>query len=558
MYAEFGCVEFARQVYEEMPNSKRNEVSWACLIAGFVNNDRLKEALDLFNGNDWREMKVDQVTLAIVLSACGRTRDLDLGKEIHCYIEEEGIEMSVILCNSLMGMYLKCGCLEIGRRLFLDMTERDSVSWNVFISGFAENGCLEESLEMLTEMRLRGVKADEATFLSLILGCWRLDFGIVIHDHAKEMGFELNIPICNALITMYSRIGSIDMGRQLFDDMPERDIVSWNSMIAGYARSGSMDAARLLFERMPNKDNFSCSTMIMGYVRQGQSDEAMKIYKMLLVEGIEPDRVTITSVLSACSHLGLLEEGASVHLYLEKIGMQIDTALGTALIDMYAKCGCLEKAIEVFEGPFERDVFTWTTMISGLAMHGHGKEAVNLFQQMQCVGEELTKPNSVTFLSVLSACTHAGLVEDGRQIYDSMSNDYGIEPTMVHKGCMVDLLGRAGQLNEAVEFIASLGSEVDVCVWGALLGACRIHRNVELGEFATKKILELDPMHHGAHVLMSNIYAEAGQWDDSKRMRRKMMDEEIAKEVGQSWIEMNGILREFTAGDISNNGSNEH
>ncbi|KAL5975238.1 hypothetical protein ACLOJK_031917 [Asimina triloba] len=557
-YAEFGWLGLAQLVYDKMPDGHRNDVSLSCLIAGFVGNDRPKEALDFFKGHDWREVEVDQVTLATVLSACGRTRDLDLGKEIHCYVEEKGTEIGVVLYNSLMNMYFKCGCLEIGRKLFLDMEKKDSVSWNVLISGLAENGCVEEALEMLQKMQVTGVRADEATFLSLISACGHLDFGVVIHDNVRVMGLDLNISICNALIDMYSKLGSVETGRKVFDDMPQRDTTSWNTMISGYAQSGSMDIARYLFGQMPNRDNFSWSTMILGYVRQGQPDEAIKIYKMLLLGCIEPDKVTIISVLSACSHLGLLDEGASVHLYLEKLGMQIDTALGTALIDMYSKCGCLGKAIEVFEIPFERDEFTWTAMISGFGLHGHGKDALNLFYEMQHFGKESARPNSVTFLSMLSACSHAGLIEDGQKIYKSMQKDYGIEPRMEHKGCMVDMLGRAGQLEEAMEFIECLGSEVDVSVWGALLGACRIHQNLKLGEVAFRKILELEPSHNGAHVLMSNIYAEAGCWDLSKKMRRKMSDQEITKEVGRSWIEVNGILHEFTAGDPSDVGSNDH
>lgn len=555
MYAECGRIEFAGLVYEKMPVGERNQVSWASMIAGFVDKNRPKEALALFMAEDWRKLEVDQITLATVLSACGRDGDLDLGREIHHYIEEEKIEMGLILHNSLMSMYMKCGCVETACGLFMDMPDKDSVSWNVLISGFSENGHLENGLKVFREMKLSNVRVNEATFLSLISSCDRLDLGLMIHNHVREMGLQWKVCICNALITMYSRIGRVDIARKLFDEMPERNIISWNSIVAGYAESGLMESASLLFDQMSEKDNFSWSTMILGYVKQGQSDKAMKTYKKLQGDGTKPDKVTIISVLSVCSHLGALEEGTTIHQYLEKTEMQIDASLATALIAMNAKCGCLEKAMEIFKGQSEKDVCTWTALISGLAIHGRAEEALHLFRQMQHVGGESNRPNSITFLSVLSACSHAGLVEEGQQVYNIMLTVYGIEPTMEHKGCMVDLLGRAGLLNEAAEFIGRLGSEVDASVWGALLGACRIHGNVELGEYATKKILELEPMHHGAYVLMSNIYAEAGRWNDSKRMRKKMKDEEISKEVGRSWIEVNGIRHEFAAGDLFHTGS---
>ncbi|XP_073109569.1 pentatricopeptide repeat-containing protein At2g29760, chloroplastic-like [Elaeis guineensis] len=500
MYAEIGCLELAMLVFERMPEAERSEVSWAAMIAGFVDNDSPDEAVALFLSKDWRNIDADQI--------------------------------------------------DVARLLFDGMPEKDLISWNVMISGYAENEHVEEGLQLLCEMKARNIRVNEATFLSIISACERPDLALEIHGHIREMGFESHVSICNALIDMHSRIGNVDQGRVIFDEMPKRDIITWNSMIAGYAGCGSMTVAHSLFEQMPLKDNFSWSTMILGYVRNNQPQEAIGVYKDLQLEGhIKPDKITILSVLTACSHLGALEKGKALHLYLKSNQVQIDTTLGTALVDMYSKCGCLVKAVEVFEGMQERDVFAWTAMISGLAMHGCGKEAVQVFKQMQTTGGNFAKPNSITFLSVLSACAHAGLINEGRRIYYSML-DFEVEPEMVHIGCMVDLFGRAGLLKEAADFITSLGYEVDAHVWGALLGACRIHGNVELGKIAYEKILELDPLHDGARVLMSNLYAESGQWNEAKGMRRKMKDQNIAKEVAQSWIEMDGTQHVFTAGDI--------
>ncbi|KAG1335529.1 pentatricopeptide repeat-containing protein [Cocos nucifera] len=561
MYAEIGRLELAMLVFERMSEAERSEVSWAAMIEGFVDNDRPDEAVALFLSKDWRNIDADQVTLVTVLSACARLPDLQLGKDIHCYIQEKGFELSLTLSNSLMNMYVKCGQIDVARLLFDGMPEKDLISWNVMISGCAENGHLEEGLQLLSEMKtrnigvneatfLRNIGVNEATFLSIVSACELLELALEIHGHIREMGFESNVSICNALIDMYSRIGNVDLGRIIFDEMMERDIITWNSMIAGYARCGSMTVAHSLFEHTPVKDNFTWSTMILGYVRTNQPQEAVGVYKHLLLEGhVKPDKITMLSVLTACSRLGALEEGKALHLYLKSNQVQIDTTLGTALVDMYSKCGCLAKAVEVFEGMQGRDVFAWTAMISGLAMHGRGKEAVQVFKQMQTIGRNFAKPNSITFLSILSACAHAGLINEGRRIYYSML-DFEVEPEMVHIGCMVDLFGRAGLLKEAADFITSLGYEVDANVWGALLGACRIHGNVELGKIAYKKILELDPLHDGARVLMSNLYAESGQWSEAKGMRRKMKDQNISKEVAQSWIEVDGTQYVFTAGDI--------
>ncbi|OAY82941.1 Pentatricopeptide repeat-containing protein [Ananas comosus] len=547
-YAEIGRFELAELLFDQMPERERNEVSWASMISGFVSNDRPQEALALFCSKDWRNMDADQITLVSVLSACAQLRELKLGKDIHCYIEEKGVEVGLILGNSLMNMYAKSGQMEIARELFENMATLDSISWNILISGFVENGSLEKGLEMFSEMNRRNVKVNEATFLSLVSACGELELGLEIHHHVRNMGFDTNISICNALIDMYSRIGSVELASKVFDEMTLKDIISWNSMISCYARSGSMEDARILFDQMLVKDNFSWSTMVLGYVRNNEPEEAIGIYKELMKEtNIEPDNVTVLSFVTACAHLGALEEGKAIHSYIKNKEIQIDISLGTALIDMYSNCGCLGEAAEVFHSMREKDVSAWTALISGLAMHGRGKEAIQIFKAMQTTEGDSPKPNSVTFLSVLSACAHAGLVQEGWEVYNSMLNRK-LTPEMAHVGCMVDLLGRAGHLKEAFNFIKSLNCEVEANVWGALLSACRTYGDVERGEIAYAKIVELDPLHDGAHVLMSNIYAKAGCWNESKAVRRRMKDEGIRKEVGRSWIEVDGALHVFTAG----------
>ncbi|PKA63443.1 Pentatricopeptide repeat-containing protein [Apostasia shenzhenica] len=556
-YAELGESAVAQKVFDKIPEAARNEVSWAAMITGFINNGRPKEALSLFCSKDWKRTGVDQVTLATVLTACARLGDLQLGREIHSFIEEERVEINLILYNSLLSMYAKCGDLDVARAIFRGMPydRKDHISWNVLISGVAQQGHLKEALELFSEMKsCCNIRANEATLLSLISACRQLDDARVIHDNARDFGFESNVTICNALIDMYSKMANVELAREIFDRMPQRDIISWNSMIAGYTRCRSMELARKVFDAMPVRDNYSWSSMIIGYTRNKEPKQAMRLYKDLQSKGnIKPDSITLLNVLNVCSDLTALEEGKAVHKYMENHKMEVDVALGTALIDMYTKCGCLDEAIRVFERMNEKDVFAWTAMITGLAMHGRGEEALSVFSKMQDIdGESAAMPNSVTFLSVLSACSHSGLVEEGRKIYRSMSN-YGIKPNLGHIGCMVDLLGRAGHLREALEFITQNISQLEyevnaASVWGALLNACRIHGDAELGEVVAKKMLEVEPADDGALVLMSNIYAEAGRWRESKAIRKHMEEEEIAKEVGRSWIEVDGQLQHFTAG----------
>uniref|UniRef100_A0A6V7QQD1 RRM domain-containing protein n=1 Tax=Ananas comosus var. bracteatus TaxID=296719 RepID=A0A6V7QQD1_ANACO len=311
-YAEIARFELADLLFDQMPERERNEVSWASMISGFVSNDRPQEALALFCSKDWRNMDADQITLVSVLSACAQLRELKLGKDIHCYIEEKGVEM------------------EIARELFENMATPDSISWNTYFLFLAfEKWILEKGLEMFSEMNRRNVKVNEATFLSLVSACGELELGLEIHHHVRNMGFDTNISICNALIDMYSRIGSVELASKVFDEMTLKDIISWNSMISCYARSGSMEDARILFDQMLVKDNFSWSTMVLGYVRNNEPEEAIGIYKELMKEAnIEPDNVTVLSFVTACAHLGALEEGKAIHSYIKNKEIQLISPLG--------------------------------------------------------------------------------------------------------------------------------------------------------------------------------------------------------------------------------------
>nr|DAD42017.1 TPA_asm: hypothetical protein HUJ06_000247 [Nelumbo nucifera] len=347
---------------------------------------------------------------------------------------------------------------------------------------------------------------------------------------------------------MYSSCGQIHDARKLFDGMPFRDVVSWNAMVAGYAKVGDVDNARVLFERMPERNAISWTAVIAGYSQVNRPNEAIEIFRRMQLEDVEPDVIAMLAVLSACSHLGALELGEWIHNYTDKRGLYKIIPLTNSLIDMYAKSGNIQKAIEVFENMKHRSVITWTTMIAGLALHGLGREALEMFSRME---RARVKPNEVTFIAILSACSHIGLVDVGRWHFDCMSSRYRITPKIEHYGCMVDLLGRAGYLQEALELVRKMPFEANGAIWGSLLAASRIHGDVELGECALWHLIEVEPDNSGNYTLLSNIYAALGRWHEVGLVSKMMRYKAVKKMPGGSSIEVNNRVHEFVAGDKS-------
>lgn len=339
----------------------------------------------------------------------------------------------------------------------------------------------------------------------------------------------------SALTAGYAKRGQLSVARKLFDDMPVKDLVSWNVMITGYAKRGEMGSARELFDEVPKRDVVTWNAMISGYVLSGLHEQAIDMFDEMRHVGEQPDEVTMLSLVSACADSGALDIGEKIHCSLLEMGAgDLDTVQGNALIDMYAKCGSIEKALKVFHGMREKDVSSWNSIIGGLAFHGHSKESICLFKEMMRIK---IRPNAITFVGVLVACSHAGKVEEGRGYFKLMMNEYNIEPNIRHYGCMVDMLGRAGLLNEAFEFIDTMEMEPNGIIWRTLLGACRVHGNVELGRCASEQLLKLRRDESGDYVLLSNIYASQGEWTGVERIRKLMDDSGVKKEPGRSLIE---------------------
>ncbi|KAF5192721.1 Pentatricopeptide repeat-containing protein [Thalictrum thalictroides] len=398
----------------------------------------------------------------------------------------------------------------------------------------------------------KGVRPNHFTFPFLVKECsQRVDMklGGSIHAHIVEIGFDKDPFVQNSLISMYASCGDLKCARRVFDEMCEPNVVSWNSLLIGCLRLGELDLAMDIFMKMEERNVRTWNSIITGFVQGGRAKEALDFFHEMLISGDDkarPDKITIASVISACATLGALDQGKWVHSYLKRNGLECDMVIKTALVDMYGKCGCVERAVEVFKELDNKDVFAWTAMISVFALHGLGEEAFDLYREMKGQG---TKPNHVTFVGLLSACAHSGLVEKARWCFNVMQHVYSIKPLVHHYACMVDILGRAGLFEEAEGLIASMPMEPDVFVWGALLGSCRMHGNVELGERVAQHLIGLEPLNHAFYVILSDIYAKAKRFDDLKRIRTSMEERGIKKTVpGCSMIEVDGIVHEFSVG----------
>ncbi|KAL3838795.1 hypothetical protein ACJIZ3_023386 [Penstemon smallii] len=367
------------------------------------------------------------------------------------------------------------------------------------------------------------------------------------HSLIMKLGWEHYDYVRNGLIHCFVSCKELVYARKVFDTSPERDFVTWTALINGYLKIGELELARELFDEMPNKNVVSWSAMINGYAKNGMFVEALEIFNDMLAVGTRPNHSTIVGALSACASLGALVQGRWLHAYVDRNNMEMDGILGTALIDMYAKCGCIKLSCLVFEKMSYRDTFVYTALISGLADHGMSKSALELFGRMVVEG---IRPNEVTFLCVLSACSRIGLVEEGLRIFKSMKHVYQIEPGTKHYGCLVDLLSRAGLLEHAANVVANMLVEPDCYVFGALMNACRVYGNVDLGKVMADGFIERSLDHSGVHVLLSNIYASMNKWDDVEKVRKGMEERKVRKVTGYSLLEVDGRVLEFVAGDM--------
>ncbi|KAK1390337.1 Pentatricopeptide repeat-containing protein [Heracleum sosnowskyi] len=513
------------------------------LISMYVGCGSVRDARKVFDGSGVR----DVVSWNSILAGYVMMGDVEEARSLYGLMPER----NVIASNSMIVLLGRVGRLSEARKLFDEVDEKDLVSWTALISCYEQNEMYEEALIMFGEMNGCGIVMDEVVLVSVLSACAHLSVvrtGEMIHGLSLRTGVDSYVNLENALIHMYSTCGNVVAAENLFKMSYQLDQISWNSMISGYLKCGESCKARGLFDSIPEKDVVTWSAMISGYAQLGQFTETLTLFQEMLQKEVRPDEVTFVSVISACTHLAALSQGKWVHTYLRKNGFKINAILGTTLIDMYMKCGCVENAQEVFHGMEEKGVSSWNALILGFAMNGVVEKSLETFSIMKKYGVE---PNEITFVAVLSACRHMGLVEEGHSHFASMIEKHGIAPNIKHYGCMVDLLGRAGLLKEAEELIKSMPMVPEVATWGALLGACKKHGDKEMGERIGRKLIELQPDHDGFHVLLSNIYASKGNWHDVGEIRGMMTRNGLVKTPGCSVIEATGAVHEFLAGDMT-------
>lgn len=410
-------------------------------------------------------------------------------------------------------------------------------------------------------MRRVGTGPVSFTFTALLKACaagLHADLGGQIHGQIIVIGgFASDLYVGNTMIYMYVKCGILDCGRKVFDEMPHRDVISWTNLIVAYARRGDMESAGGLFDELPSKDMVAWTAMVTGFTQNTRPKEALSFFERMQDAGVETDEVTLVAVISACAQLGATKYANWVRHIAEKSGYgpTNDVHIGSALVDMYSKCGSVEEAFKVFDRMKERNVFSYSSMILGFAMHGCGNAAVQLFHEMLKTD---IRPNGVTFIGVLTACSHAGMVEHGRHLFAMMEKSYGVTPNADHYACMVDLLGRNGCLEEAFELVKTIPMDPHGGVWGALLGACRIHANPDIAEIAAGHLFELEPDGIGNYILLANTYASARRWEDVARVRKLMREKGLKKNPGSSWVEgKKGEIHEFFAGDVTHVKSRE-
>jgi len=609
VYAQNGQITNARKLFDEMP--ERTTTTYNAMISGYIRNGcNVTKAYELFTSFNER----NAVSYAAMIMGLVKARKFDLAEKLYreapCEFRDpvcsnalingylkigemnealrvfENVGESkrdVVSWSAVVGGLCRDGRVDYARMLFDRMPERNVVSWSAMIDGYMEKGFFENGFGLFLEMRREGVVEVNSTTMTIMIkgcgNCGGVKEGMQIHGLVSRLGFEFGSVLSNSIITMYSLFGYTDMAKKVFCAMGNKDLVSWNSLISGYIYNSEVDAAYEVFKRMPEKDLISWTAMIRGFAKDGRIGKAMELFDMLTEkddfvwtvlisgfvsneeyeealcwyvrmnrEGCKPNPLTISSVLSASASLVALNEGLQIHSHVLKMNMEYDLSIQNSLISFYAKCGNVTDAYKIFVDVVEPNVVSYNSIINGFAQNGFAEKALNVYKTMQSEGLE---PNHVTLLAVLSACTHAGLIEEGRNLFDTMKSHYRIVPDADHYACMVDLLGRAGLLDEANDLIRSMTVKPHSGVWGALLAASSAHLRPDLAKLAAQHIMELEPANATPYVVLSNMYSASGQKIEGDLVRKTKNLKGIKKSPGCSWITIKDKLHLFLAGDQS-------
>ncbi|KAK9146643.1 hypothetical protein Sjap_006546 [Stephania japonica] len=521
MYSKLDLPDSARLALRLTANP--TVVTWTALIAGAAQNHRHHTALRHFSAMRQSSVQPNDFTLPCTFKACGALREPPAGRQVHGLAVKCGLIGDVFVGCSAFDMYCKCGCWDDARKVFDEMPERNVATWNAYISNSVFEGRIGDAFGAFVEFRCVGGEGNSITYCAVLNGCadcGHVVLGRQVHGFLIRSGCDGDVSVGNGLVDFYGKCGEVKSAEVVFKGMGVRNVVSWCSMIAAYEQNNEEEKACVLFL------------------------DARR-------EGAQPTDFMASSVLSACAGLAGLEVGRSVHALAVKACVDENVYVGSALVDMYGKCGNVEDCERAFDVIPVRNLITWNAMLGGYAHQGHGDMALALFKEMTEGCEHEVSPNYVTLVCVLSACSRAGAVEEGEKIFSSMRERYGIEPGAEHYACMVDLFGKSGMVEKAYDFIKGMPIRPTISVWGALLGACRVYGKPELGKIAADNLFEIDPKDSGNHVLLSNMFAAAGRWEDATVVRKEMKDVGIKKGAGCSWISVRNIVHVFQAKDTS-------
>ncbi|KAA8544572.1 hypothetical protein F0562_022569 [Nyssa sinensis] len=519
MYAKCGVFDLAMQLFDEMP--ERDAASWNSLISCYYHSGQCAKALELFEKMKSFGFEPDSVTLTTVISSCARLLDLERGEEIHKELVRKRFILDGFVSAALVDMYGKCGCLEMAKEIFEQIPRKSLVSWNSMIGGYSLIGDINSCIWLFQRMNKEGTNPTSTTLSSLLMVCSRsakLQHGKFIHGYIVRHGIEPDIFINSSLVDMYFKCGSVVSAEIVFEKTTKLNVVAWNVMIS-------------------------------GYVSVGCYFKALDIFNDMREAGVKPDAFTFTSILAACSQLAALEQGKEIHKCITGSKFETNQIVMGALLDMYAKCGAVNEALSVFNQLPERDLVSWTSMITAYGSHGQVFEALKLFGEMQ---QSNAKPDRVTFLAVMSACSHAGLVDEGCYYFNLMITDYGIKPTIEDYSCLIDILGRAGRLHEAYGILQRTQNiREDAGLLSTLFSACHLHGEVELGEKIAGLLIEKDPDDPSTYITLASMYASIKKWDEARKVRLKMKELGLKKKPGCSWIEVNKKIQPFFVEDTS-------
>lgn len=535
MYAKLGRVDVSKTIFE-LFGEGHDRVSWNTMISSFSQNGRFYEALAYLRLMSHEGIKPDGVTIASALPACSHLSFLDVGKEIHTYaLRNDELIGNSFVGSALVDMY--CNCREVGkaRQVFNHVMHRELGLWNAMIAGYAQNEFDLDGLLLFIEMIEKEGLSPNATTMSCVLPssvhCEAFLDREGIHGYAIKLGLEKDKYVQNALMDMYAKMEKMEISKRIFESMEDRDTVSWNTMITAHVIYGFYSDALNLLQEMQ------------------QIEEATSCYDDQNGMRCRPNAITLITVLPGCAAMVALEKGKQIHGYAIRHALASDVAVGSTLVDMYGKCGCLSLSRRVFNELPSRNLISWNALILAYGMHGKGVKALELFKNMV---DDAVNPNEVTFIVLFAACSHSRMVNEGLMLFQKMKEDYGIEPTWDHYACIVDLLGRAGRLEEAYQLINNMPSDFEkVGAWSSLIGACQIHKNLELGEIAAQHLFQVEPNVSSHYISLSNIYSCAGLWSKAMEVRNNMKQNRVRKEPGCSWIEFGGKVHRFRAGDGS-------